>query len=79
MAATVAAVGPLARLDRILGCLITQTLSRLMVAWFLHDTPVDHPIWHHKQYQPHPALNQERRTHWRLPAPGASSTPRSRP
>ncbi|MWA08351.1 Rieske 2Fe-2S domain-containing protein [Streptomyces sp. BA2] len=58
MAATVTAVGPLHRLDRTLGRLITRTLSRLMVAWFFHDTRADHPIWHHKQYQPHPALNQ---------------------
>ncbi|GGS23683.1 hypothetical protein GCM10010252_73690 [Streptomyces aureoverticillatus] len=28
-----------------------------MVAWIFHDTRVDHPVWHHKRYLPHPAFN----------------------
>jgi nitrite reductase/ring-hydroxylating ferredoxin subunit len=58
LVATVAVAGPLARADRLLGGLLTRALSRLMVAWFFHDTLVDHPVWHHKRYRPHPALNQ---------------------
>lgn len=35
----------------------TRILSTLMVAWIFHDTRVDHPVWHHKRYLPHPAFN----------------------